>query len=53
VRIDRAAELLRSTDRPVTEIAYEVGFEDSNFFAREFRKLREYPPTAYRKIWQE
>lgn len=53
IRVERAAELLRGTDRTITEIAFEVGFVDSSFFAREFRKLRDYPPSAYRKIWQE
>jgi AraC family L-rhamnose operon transcriptional activator RhaR/AraC family L-rhamnose operon regulatory protein RhaS len=53
VRVDHAAEALRSTDKPVTEIAFAVGFEDSNFFAREFRKTHGFAPSEYRKRWQE
>jgi len=53
VRVDHAAEALRSTDKPVTEIAFAVGFEDSNFFSREFRKTHDFAPSEYRKRWQE
>jgi AraC-like DNA-binding protein len=52
VRIERAAEMLRTTDASVTEIAYAVGFDDSNFFAREFRKGEGHSPTEYRRRWQ-
>jgi AraC-like DNA-binding protein len=53
VRVDHAAEALRSSDNTVTEIAFAVGFEDSNFFAREFRKIHEFAPSQYRRRWQD
>jgi AraC family L-rhamnose operon transcriptional activator RhaR/AraC family L-rhamnose operon regulatory protein RhaS len=49
LRINRAASLLRLTDQSVTEIAFQVGFTDSNYFARQFRKHLGTPPSAYRK----
>ena len=52
VRIEKAADRLRKTDTTVTEIAFAVGFEDSNFFAREFRKAQGFAPTEYRRRWQ-
>lgn len=48
LRINRASELLRRTDLSITEIAFKVGFSDSNYFARQFRGLMNMPPTEYR-----
>jgi AraC-like DNA-binding protein len=48
-RINRACMLLRRTDKPVTEIAFDVGFNDSNYFTRQFRKATGYSPREYRK----
>jgi AraC-like DNA-binding protein len=53
VRMEHASEALRATDDTITEIAFASGFEDSNFFAREFRKAQGYAPSEYRKRWQE
>ncbi|MES2476276.1 MAG: helix-turn-helix domain-containing protein [Verrucomicrobiota bacterium] len=47
-RINRACRLLRSTDRRVTEIAFDVGFNDSNYFTRQFRKTLGCSPRDYR-----
>ncbi len=51
-RIERASEHLRTSENSVTEIAFECGFDDSNFFAREFRKASGYTPTDYRRHWK-
>jgi AraC-like DNA-binding protein len=47
-RINRACHLLRHTDRRVTEIAFDVGFNDSNYFTRQFRKVTGFSPRDYR-----
>lgn len=47
-RIQRACGLLRHTDKRVTEIAFEVGFNDSNYFTRQFRKTTGMSPREYR-----
>ncbi len=47
-RIHRACGLLRHTDRRVTEIAFDVGFNDSNYFTRQFRKVTGCSPREYR-----
>jgi len=49
LRIEEASRLLRSTDRSITDIAFEVGFSDSNYFSRRFRKSRGQSPREYRK----
>ena len=43
-----ASKLLRTTDRTITEIAMDVGFNDSNYFARQFRRLTDRSPRAFR-----
>lgn len=47
-RLDRAAALLRGSAEPITEVAYCTGFTDSNYFARQFRRVTGMTPRAYR-----
>ncbi len=49
VRIDKAKELLLSTPLNVTEIAFEVGFNNSNYFSSLFKKTVGVAATTYRK----
>jgi AraC-like DNA-binding protein len=48
LRIQKAMELLRQSDLNVTEIALRVGFNDSNYFTRQFRRINACSPSAYR-----
>ena len=48
-RIHRACTLLLQTRRQITEIAFDVGFRDSNYFTRQFRKITGSTPSNYRK----
>jgi len=50
VRLRHAMDLLRNTDRPVTQIAYHVGFSDGNYFTRKFRQVVGASPRAYRNL---
>jgi AraC-like DNA-binding protein len=47
-RVERAMELLRETERPVTEICFDVGFNSLGTFSRTFRAVVGEPPSAYR-----
>ena len=49
LRIREASRLLRSTDKSVTDIAFDVGFADSNYFSRQFRSALGISPREYRK----
>jgi len=49
LRVNRGASLLRRTESSVTEVAFQVGFTDSNYFARQFRKLLGVTPSQYRR----
>jgi len=48
-RINRAMELLRDADWSITRIAFDCGFNDSNYFTRTFRKHTGTTPSTYRK----
>ena len=48
LRIERARELLESTDRPVIEIALRCGFEQTTHFATMFRQVTGVSPRAWR-----
>ncbi len=48
LRIGRAAEMLCHGAQSIAEIAFAVGFEDSNYFSRQFRKTMRTSPREYR-----
>jgi AraC-like DNA-binding protein len=52
-RIERAMELLRDTDLPVTAVCLDVGFASLGSFSRTFAMVVGEPPSAYRERWLE
>ena len=48
VRIQKAAELLRHSNQTITEVAFDCGFQDSNYFTRQFRQIMNQSPSQYR-----
>ncbi|MBR2822449.1 MAG: response regulator [Clostridia bacterium] len=48
LRLEKAKELLRSTDRRSSEIAFEVGYNDSHYFSYLFKKNVGMTPGEYR-----
>jgi len=51
-RIERAKDLLRSTDLTVDEVTFEVGLQSVGAFSTSFRKLVGQPPGAYARRWR-
>ncbi|MFD0712839.1 helix-turn-helix domain-containing protein [Paenibacillus sp. GCM10027626] len=49
VRIREACELLRTTNRKISDIGSAVGYEDVDFFVNVFREITGMPPALYRK----
>ena len=47
-RIQKAKELLLLTDKNITSIAGEVGYEDVGYFGRVFREIAGCSPRAFR-----
>ncbi len=48
IRLQKAKEMLESTDQTVAEIAYLTGFNDPNYFSRVFSKEFGAPPGSLR-----
>ena len=49
VRIGKAMELLRHEDVRVTDAAFQCGFHDSNYFARQFHKIAGRTPRQFQQ----
>lgn len=48
-RIEQAANLLDSTDLPVTEVGNRCGFWESSYFTKVFKKYKGTTPASYRR----
>ena len=48
-RMAHARELLLGSSRSITDIAYSVGYNDSNYFSTAFRNMTGVSPSEYRK----
>jgi AraC family transcriptional regulator len=48
LRIDRAKQLLSETSKPLSSIAFDLGFSDQSHFTNVFRKFVGITPRAYR-----
>ena len=53
LRIERAKDLLMRTKRPIKEIAAEVGYPDSLYFSKVFKRAVGVNPSLYQKRGQE
>ncbi|RKI38029.1 helix-turn-helix domain-containing protein [bacterium D16-51] len=50
LRMQYACHLLENSSDSVSEIALQCGFNDSNYFSRQFHKLYKFSPREYRKM---
>jgi AraC-like DNA-binding protein len=49
MRIDRSAVILRKSDTPISEVAYQCGFKNQSYFTRVFKRERGCSPRAFRQ----
>lgn len=49
MRVNRACDLLAGTDKPVTDVCFETGFNNLSNFNRQFRRLCNLAPSEYRR----
>ena len=49
LRVQKAAELLASTDWKIADIGAACGFQEMSYFAKTFRELKGCTPSAFRK----
>jgi AraC-like DNA-binding protein len=53
VRVEQAKSSLIMSDMTISEIAYNVGFNDSNYFSRTFAEIIGIPPTEFRRRFRK
>ena len=49
LRVEEAKRRLESTDAPIDEVSWNVGYEDPAFFRRLFKRITRITPSAYRR----
>jgi len=49
IRLKKAGQLLSQTDMSISEIAYDIGFNDLKYFRKCFKKVFHKTPSQYRK----
>lgn len=49
IRMQKAIQLLNSTDKPINEIAELVGYQNQHYFSTSFKKMMGLSPNQYRK----
>jgi AraC-like DNA-binding protein len=52
-KINRACKLLIETDKQISEICYDAGFESIPFFYRQFKRFKNCQPTLFRSNFQK
>ena len=52
LRVDKACELLKTTDLPISDIMNRVGYKDSKFFYQMFKRTMNVTPGDYRRELQ-
>ena len=48
IRLLKAEELLKDPSLNISQIAYDIGFSDPNYFSRLFTKAYDLSPSEYR-----
>ncbi|GEM_PF-5909413 len=50
-RIRRASAMLLETEKSITQIAHELGYNDVYLFSRQFKQIQDYSPQKYRQMY--
>ena len=51
VRITKAKQLLRFSEKSIEQIGYEVGLGAPHYFSQTFKSVEGVPPSKYREQW--
>lgn len=52
LRIEKSKELIRDTNLTLTQISYEIGYQNTSYFNRVFRKKTGISPSEYMKLYR-
>ena len=50
IRLEKAKELLKTSNLTIAEVAYNVGYPDSAYFSALFRRMVTLSPGEYRRL---
>ena len=50
LRVEKSKQLLRCTEAPISQIAYEVGFNGLSYYSQKFKEYSGTTPKEYRKL---
>ncbi len=53
IRLNKSIDLIKASDMTITEIAFSVGFKDSGYFSKCFRKKYNQTPREYMNEWRK
>lgn len=53
IRLNKSIELMKNADMSISEIAFAVGFKDSGYFSKCFRKKYNQTPREYMNEWRK
>ena len=53
IRLNKSVELIKNTDLSISEIAFAVGFKDSGYYSKCFRKKYNQTPREYMNEWRK
>jgi signal transduction histidine kinase/ligand-binding sensor domain-containing protein/DNA-binding response OmpR family regulator len=53
IRLNKSTDLLKNTDMSISEIAYAVGFKESGYYTKCFRKKYNQTPREYINEWRK
>jgi AraC-like DNA-binding protein len=51
IRYEKACELLKDPNEPITQVAYRLGYSDSANFSRAFQAVSGVSPRTFRRSW--
>jgi AraC-like DNA-binding protein len=52
-RIMHACKLLAESDKPIIEVSFECGYENTSYFNRQFKLYCDIPPSAFREQFKQ
>lgn len=50
LRINKAAKLLKDTDQKIIDISFEVGFDNTSYFIKTFKRQKKCTPSEFRRM---
>ncbi len=53
IRMKKAADLLREKDITATQVSYEIGYNDPDYFSKSFKNFFGEPPSEYQKKFKK